>query len=84
MSKRSHDGKPREEDRVVVESKPIMSSVLKSVNRIPMLDSGVSNSLGNYGLRSQSSDRFGNRNENAFASALPSSPPQVPLPPNLK
>ena len=84
MSKRSHEGKPREEDRVVVESKPIMSSVLKSVNRIPMLDSGVSNSLVNYGLRSQSSDRFGNKNENAFASALPSSPPQVPLPPNLK
>ena len=84
MSKRPHEGKPREEDRVVVKSKPIMSSVLKSVNRIPMLDSGVSNSLGNCGLRSQSSDRFGHRNENAFASALPSSPPQVPLPPNLK
>ena len=33
MSKRPHEGKLREEDRVVVESKPMMSSVLKSVNR---------------------------------------------------
>ena len=36
-----------------------MSLVSKSENRTPMLDSGVSNSLGNYGMQSQSSARSG-------------------------
>ena len=41
---------------VMVKSKPTMSSVSRSVNRSPTLDSGVSYSQGNYGMQSQNSD----------------------------
>ena len=53
-----HERKPGEE-LVVVKSKPTWSLVSRSVNRSPMLDSGVSYSSENYGMQCRNSDRSG-------------------------
>ena len=52
---------PREKDRVVAKSKPMMSLISKSEKRSSMLDSSVSYSPVNFGMQSQSSNRFGIR-----------------------
>ena len=60
MSKRQQEGKPGEEERVVAESKPMMSLVSKIANRSSTaLRSGGSNSPGILGTSSYSSDRSG-------------------------
>ena len=53
-----HERKPGEE-LVVAKSKPTLSLVSRSVNRSPMLDSGVPYSTEKYGMQSRTSDPSG-------------------------
>ena len=52
MSKSLMQERRTGEEHVMAKSKPTMSLVSRSVNRSLTLDSGVSYSLGNYGLQS--------------------------------